>query len=105
MGRDMHGAVLDRNRNFLRRSEFQLAFCAFDSDRLTVELGGDAGRDDDGLLADTGHCSKSVCSNFASSEDGAKNLAANIVLASGMVGHHTLRRRYDRNTQAVGDPG
>ena len=46
-----------RNRNLVGRGEFQFALGAFDGDRLAVELGGDAGRDDDGLFADTGHCS------------------------------------------------
>src|ERR1700679_1264887 len=56
MRRDMHIPTIDRERNLAWRGEFQFALGAFDGDRLAVKLRGDAGRNDDGLLADTGHC-------------------------------------------------
>src|SRR5208337_1879355 len=50
---DVHGARVDRDRHLVRSGEFEFALGAFDGDRLAVQLRGDAGRDDDGLLADT----------------------------------------------------
>src|SRR5260370_33641722 len=46
-----------------------------------------------------------ACFRFfaAPSEDGAEDFAANIVVARGVVGHDALRRRDDRNAEAVAD--
>src|SRR5580704_15427367 len=99
----MNGAAVDRNRHFIRRSEFQFALRAFDSDRLAVKPGGDAGRNEDGLLANAGHGSNPFAKTPRRLKDGAQYLAADVVLASGMVGHDALRRRDNRHAKAVGD--
>src|SRR5580704_3170875 len=39
----------------------------------------------------------------APSEDGAEDLAADVVLARGVVSHDALRRRDDRNAEPVAD--
>ena len=52
---DMHGAAVDRHRHLVRRGEVEFALRAFDGDGLTLQLRGDAGRNDHGLLADTRH--------------------------------------------------
>src|SRR5271165_998362 len=99
---DMDGAAVNGERHFLGRGEFEFALGAFDGDRLTFQLRGDAGGDDDGLLADTRHGSIPFLYPRPS-EDGAEDLAADVVLARGMVSHDALRRRHDRDAEPVAD--
>jgi hypothetical protein len=47
--------ALDLELDFVGRREMQLALRAFDGDRLTFQLGGHAGGNGDGLLADSRH--------------------------------------------------
>src|SRR5580700_9872851 len=52
---DLELAAVELDRYVIVQHDLQGALGAFDLDRLAFHVGGDAGRDDDWLFADTGH--------------------------------------------------